>query len=157
MIVVFVTAEGGAVGFEEGDVLVGREVAAEFVDIDGLVVAGDVAVAEFFFVDELNDALFVIDGYHCAVHPALVFVDEGEVGAGVVDDFIDDSLFEDEVGLEEEGVVVDHVVAGEKKGVDVVCAVVDGVVDIDDGCAVVRWAYVLFDFLTVVAHHKHDA
>ena len=65
---------------------------------------------------------------HCSVHPCLVFCYEGEVGVWVVYNKLKHLVVEDEVRLEQQGVVLLHLLFGECKGVDVVGLVVDGVV-----------------------------
>ena len=147
-----------AVGLEEGHVLLLAELARELVDVHGLVVAVAVGILERLLRHEVDDVVVGIDTHHRTVHPRLVLRHEGEVRPWVIDNHTEQAVAEDEVALDEQGVVLLQLVLDDGERVDVVGAVVDGVLGVlDMQPAVVAVADIVDEPLALVAHYDDDA
>ena len=132
LFVVLVVAHGFHIDLEEGDILRAEEVAAELIDVDGLVVLVALLVVETALGHEAGDAEVLVQTNHGAVHPRLVLRHEGEVRPRVVQQQREEPFVEDEVTLDEQGVVLHELLTCQGEGVDIVGAVVELILHILD-------------------------
>ena len=156
LLVVLVATQGGAVGVEERHILRSRELAAKLVDIHRLVVVGDVAVSKLLLVEEVDDILILVEGHHRAVHPALILVHQSQVRARVSKQLFHHATLIDKVRLQQQRVVLNHIVASQVKRVNVVGFVIDRVVDIDNFGALVVVADILHHLVAIVTYDDDD-
>ena len=133
------------------------EVAAELVDVHGLVVFVGLGKPEVLAGDEGGDAVVGPQLHAGAVHPAFVLVHQGQGLPGVVQQLVDDGVLEDQVRLKQQGVVLAQIVLGQGQGIDVVGLVVNGVLDIDNGRPDAQGVDIFHELLALVAHHDDDA
>ena len=157
LLIIFVISQCLRVGLEERDIILFREFLRELVDIDRLVVRWDLLIDEVLLRHEALDEVVLVDRDAGAVHPALELVDDGHVRMRILQDLLEDGVLEDKVALDEERVVLDELVGGERQGVDVVGLVVDRVVDIVDPHTLPFPADMLPELRTLVSRHQDGA
>ena len=155
--VVFVVAQCLHVGVEKRNILVVEKFAREFIDVYGLVVVGGLFVAERRFGHEVDDIEVFVDSDHSAVHPALVFGHQRQVGLRVVEKQAEHRVVEYQVALEQNSVVGAKPFLGQRKRVDIVSAVIDGVLDIFDSEAVALVAEIFHQLAAMIADNHHES
>ena len=158
LLVVFVQPHGLGIGIEEGHVFLTGELLAELVDVHRLVVLAAVLPFECFLRHEAHDVQVVVDGHHRSVHPTLVFRHQCQVGQGILQNHGDEPRTEDEVALDEQGIVLLQLLFGQCQRVDVVGAVVDRVLHIlYVEAPIVAVAQIVAQLLSLIAHHDDHA
>ena len=157
LLIVFVIAQGLAVSHKERDIFVAREVLAELVDINRLVIGILTVELECLLGDEIGNAVLLVERDDGAVHPALILGNHRQVGGRVVYQSWQDTVGEDQVRLEQDRLILHEELFRQVERVDVVCLVVDRVRDVDDGRVMDLVAQQISHFLAFVANHDDDS
>ena len=157
LLIIFVVAQGLGVRLQEGDVVGLGKVAAELIDIDGLIVLAGLLELEALPRNEGLDAVICPQLHAGAVHPALVLVHQSQRLPGVVQQLVDDGVLKDQIRLKQQGIILAEVVLGQGQRIDVVGLVVNGVMDIDNRRPDAQGVDVLHELLALIAHHDDDA
>ena len=134
-LVVFVQALGPDIDVQEGEELVPAEILRQLVNVDRLVVMGQVGLDHLLLAEEAGDVVVVLQAGDRPVHPRHKPGDDGRVGRGMAEAIGDDRRLENQVAFQEEGILGLHRLAGQQKRIDVVRPGVIGVVNVGNGHA----------------------
>ena len=74
-----------------------RELFAELVEVDCLVIFLDLVKLEFLAGNESLDRIILTELYTCTVHPGLVLVNKGKCLAGIIKKSIQNGILENEI------------------------------------------------------------
>ena len=129
LLVVFVFAQRFDISLQEWHILVFGEFPTELVDVDGLVVASDLIVTEALLGNKRVDSVVLVEQHAGAVHPTLVFVHEGQIRSGVVEQEIKNRVLKDQVGFQKERVFAAEPFLCQRERIDVVGTIIQGIVD----------------------------
>ena len=155
--VVFVVAYSLGIGFEERHILRLRELPAELIDIDRLIVIIRLVIVEGSLRYEVDDIVLAVYSHHRSIHPCLVLGDEGEVGVGIVCQEFEHAVVKDQVALNEQCVVFLQFVLRKGQRIDIVGLVVDGIFDIFDlQLPIISVAYVVDEVLSLITYYDDN-
>ena len=158
ILVILIAAHHLGIGLKERHIFLLRELTREFIDINSLIITAAVAVVKIGLGYEIDNVVVLVKTHHCSVHPALILSYESKVGTGIAEKHMEKARLKDEVALQEDRVVVLQILLGKGKGVDIVCLVVNGIVDIlyaDPARTAVDMADELIAFISY--HYDHAA
>ena len=106
LLIVFVVAQGMAVGIKERHVFLLSELLGELIDVDRLVILIDILITESFLWHKVHDVAFVVYPHHRAVHPRLIFGHQCQIGVRISKNHLEEAVAENQVTLDEQRIVL---------------------------------------------------
>ena len=156
LLVVLVVAHHLAVGVEKRHIDPGRKLLAEFVNVHRLVVGIDLRVAEGFPGHKIHDIVLLVDADHRAVHPGFIFGHQSQIGERIVEDHGKQAVIKNQVTLDEQRVVLHHLVLDQRQRIDVVGLVIDGILSIFNlQPPLITVTDVVDELLAFITHYHH--
>ena len=158
LFVVLVIAQCLCVGFKEGYILIACKFLAELIDVYRLVVRINVGIFESLFGHKVHNVVIFVNAHHRAVHPRLIFGYERQVWVGVVEQEGEHGVVKDKVTLNQECVVLLQLFLCQRKGIDVVGLVENGVANILNlQRLVITCADMCLQFFAFITDHDNHA
>ena len=156
LFVVLVIAQRTRIRLKERHVTRRREVLAEFVDVDGLVVVFDLFEIKLFAGNEGFDRIVRSDLDAGTVHPTLILVNERQRLIRIVEQHVKHRVFKDQIGLEQYRVLSTEKFIRQIQRVNVVRLVIDRIVNEHNRRPHVERCNVIDELLPFVAHDYDD-